>query len=196
LFFLFYSLDSFSQNDTIIVDSKNVEKNIDEMKDGYYIFKNQEIILKEGTYKDKCAIGTWKFYYENGNLELLVDYTCSKNGNYEECGRYIEYYVSGQIKVEGNYEKLISDSIECVQCYNEIELKDVEWAISQPSLKIGFWKEYYENGKLKSIGKYYYGVHQTFNKNWQNGETWFATTLGTEYLKENEWNYYITACKR
>src|SRR4051812_9902859 len=84
--------------------------------------------------------------YQNGKIKQIAQFD---SGEY--AGFYKDFYESGQIKTEGEYQKVNPDSIT-TQVFKAIYCK---------SLRIGKWKEYFENGKLKSKGKYYFGVHQT-----------------------------------
>jgi len=199
ILFILSSVPCLSQTDTIRWDSKKLDSINNVYKDGYHIFKKGNKIVQEGNYKNNCAIGIWKYYYPDGNIESLVDYVCTDNGRSDESGQHIEYYKSGQIKTEGRYQKAKNDSVLCILCYDRREFKKIEWAEFSPSLKVGEWKEYFENGKIKSIGEYYLGVHQTFNTEWfkedSNKEKTGVGTVGTDYLKDNEWKYYNDAGK-
>lgn len=185
----------FSQVDTIRLDSKKLDSINNVYKDGYHIFKNGDKIIEEGNYKDNCAVGTWKYYYPEGMLKSIINYICVYHGRSDESGQYIEFYKTGQIRLEGTYLK--NDSIECVECYDPMENnKKIQWSEYAPPLKTGEWKEYYENGKLKSIGKYYQGIHQTFNTEYLKNESpadiskIAISTISVDYLKDNNWKYY------
>lgn len=194
---LFNSSLCFSQTDTIRWDYQKLDSIINTYKDGYHIFKKGNKMIKEGNYKNNCGFGIWKYYYNEGNIESLVEYICTGNGRSDENGKYIEFYKSGQIKSEGRYQKTKNDSVPCIQCYEKDQLKKIEWAEFSTSLKVGEWKEYFENGKIKSIGKYFAGLHQTFNTAWRkedsNGMKIGIGTIGTDYLKDGEWKTYNDA---
>lgn len=198
---MFSSYLGFSQVDTIYWDFSKLDSINNVYQDGYHIFKNVDTIVLEGRYVNNCSVGTWKYYYPNGNISLVVDYVCLDNGSSKENGQYIEYYKSGQIKLEGAYQWEKNDSVECVNCYYDrfgIDIK--KWAEFNPSLRVGVWKEYYENGKLKSDGEYYLGVQERYTYEFIDDESGEAECLiyaliGTDYLKDKGWRYYNNNAK-
>jgi antitoxin component YwqK of YwqJK toxin-antitoxin module len=88
----------------------------------------------KGTYHEGRRKGYWQFFYENGQKELSCyfrDYTGSK---------YFEsFYENGATKYRG---------------YVSRSKVDAESNSSDYYYKEGEWKEYYENGRLKSIGNF------------------------------------------
>ncbi|MEA4863010.1 MAG: toxin-antitoxin system YwqK family antitoxin [Victivallaceae bacterium] len=61
---------------------------------------DSRIMSIEGNYKDGIPIGTWREYYENGNVKTVIIYDGA--GRYEETG----YYPDGSLEVfsRGTYE--------------------------------------------------------------------------------------------
>ena len=109
----------------------------------------------------------------------------------EAPGFYYEYYPSGKLKVEGVYLRL--DSISCINCYNPFTEK-----LSSKSninlMRVGEWKEFYENGSVKARG-YYKNVHEVHRVDWPMpyGESSNGLVPGgveVIYLKEGYWLYY------
>jgi len=198
-FLLLLSFSCNSQTDTIRLNYKDIDTTTIH-KDAYYLFYKNDTLIEEGVYKNNYNVGTWKYYYSNGRIESIVDYAYYEN-RIDYSGQYKEFYESGGIKTEGNYKKSNNDSVECVLCYRHGSgYEKYDWAENNPPIKVGEWKEYYENGKLKSIGEYYLGVHQSFmirseeNLDSITGEPTgvklLLLVLGNEYLKDGEWNYY------
>ncbi|WP_179317934.1 toxin-antitoxin system YwqK family antitoxin [Winogradskyella undariae] len=112
--------------------------------------------------------GNWKEYYENGKLKKSINYSnkvkIKKNealpNHYGELiGKYITYYNNGQIKSKLYYK---NNKIENRHyCYYYLNGQKSECGYLRESnstypkpIKYGLWTEYYENGKIKSIGKY------------------------------------------
>jgi antitoxin component YwqK of YwqJK toxin-antitoxin module len=159
--------------------------------------KNNNKIISEGKYDNNLPVEIWKYYFENGKIETIVEYRSNK-GRSDFSGIYIEYYSNGKIKTEGRYKLLENDSLECVECYdvtsciecfNSINSRKIKKTTNWP-LKDGIWKEYYESGNLKTVGSYYSGVHETQNVNTIVGTKFKSLSLGCQYLKHKEWKCY------
>jgi hypothetical protein len=196
IFFVFISILLFSQNDTTYWDLQSDSLNR-VIKNGYFVLKRNNVIVAEGNYENDRAVGIWKDYYESGHIEIIAEYS-SQNGRSDYSGLYKDFFESGKIKTEGRYKIPESDSIECVdcydlvnclECYNSVNNRKIKSTTNWP-LKDGVWKEYYENGVLKTYGVYYFGLHETRNINAIEGRTTKAGTSGCEYLKHKDWNYY------
>jgi len=68
-------------------------------------------LKSEGHYSDNELTGSWKRYFESGELEWEVDYFNS----YRE-GSYKQYYKNGQLKIEGVNKKDKIDGLEKRYC--------------------------------------------------------------------------------
>jgi antitoxin component YwqK of YwqJK toxin-antitoxin module len=122
-------------------------------------------------------IGTWKKYYENGNIEESADYGDEEQRN-QKNGKYLSYYENGNIETDalynggqlfgvyksfyrnGNLKEYVSNhSIGrkngVVKTYYENGVLESE-IIYDTGQKNGKAKEYFENGKMKSSGFYEY----------------------------------------
>jgi len=181
----------YSQQDTIVWDnSKHSDSTNRKWKDGYYIFKRADVKTSEGILKDNRSSGRWKCYYDNGKVQSLIDYVPFQNRSCYN-GLYKEFYKSGKTKLDGNYQFL--DSLECVNCFDVVTKNKIYKAELNPSIKVGTWKEYWDNGQLKSSGQYYKGVHQTNYSSLPNPKSYGVFTPGgltDEYLKDGEWKHY------
>ena len=109
---------------TIVFDIEGVE----ETKTIY--FRNASI--KEKRIYDKGKPKGRKTYFENGNVNSIINY---KEG-YNKDGEYLEYFENGNPKIIGNYKVFFQ-----VKGYFE-------------SYHMGFWKFFYKNGKIKEQGNY------------------------------------------
>jgi hypothetical protein len=139
---------------------------------GYWIERYRNGNLKEhGTYDCKKKIGTWIYYYENGQIAKIehlkrpyeesyyniADYFDIRLDNRTvRDGAYLEYYPNGQIKVDGFYtiieafstvDTLVSVDPETYELLKEV----IEGEFWLPkSYKTGHWSEYAADGTLIS----------------------------------------------
>lgn len=176
-----------AQVDTMTWDYTKREKVNQTYEDGYHIFKKNGIKILEFKRQGGKSAGVTKEYYDNGNLKLEYEVKHIEWINYF-CGPFNEYYESGNPKIQGAYK--FSDSIACINCYDLDQNKVVTKAYSH-SDRAGAWKEFYENGQIKSIGVYK-GIHQTYEINFHkptNGE-FTPGGYSEEYLKDKLWVYY------
>jgi len=82
--------------------------------------------------------GNWTHWYENGNLKRIENFVLI-NHQSAHLGDYLEFYENGQLKVKGVY-----DLKNLSQGHLDVETGD--WDIAN---RVGEWKEYDINGKLK-----------------------------------------------
>jgi len=122
-------------------------------------------------------IGTWKKYYENGNIEESTDYGDEEERT-QKNGKYLSYYENGNIEIEalynggwlfgvyksfyenGNLKEYVSNHSlgrknGLVKTYYENGVLESE-IIYDSGQKNGKATEYFENGKIKSSGLYDY----------------------------------------
>ena len=186
-----------TKSDTITLKNKRYS-GVDKYKDGYYKFKQGKTVLQSGQIKNNRQVGVWHYYFINGKPDLFIEY-CTKDSLLQFCGVYQEYYENGQLKVEGTYSIYTGDSIECVRCFEYDTIahaeKKVLWVkYIGGSIRTGIWKEYYENGKLKSEGVYYPCVsfdHRSFSKKRHKIINGLWTVDYTQaFVQDKEWKFY------
>lgn len=127
-----------------------------------------------GEYYCNMKLGTWVYFYENGNINkienysfpyhdftadnLYFDFTYSRKP--EISGLYVEYFESGNIKIEGHYKIYeIFANKDTTSIYNpdtfEEELHIIEGEYWIPkSYKDGYWKYYNKDGSIMKVEHY------------------------------------------
>lgn len=190
-FIVLLCFTSLSQVDTIVWDYSELSKPISKPSNGYIIIKKNGIKIQECKSINGNMVGLFKSYYDNGAIKEISEYTIYYNRSLYS-GMYQEYYLNGNLKTEGIYK--IQDSIECVGCYDNNELKEKNRAHSN-TMKIGIWKEYHENGVLSAKG-IYKGIHEVYSqiKLEDNSKdylgTFYAGDYSEDYLKNELWEYF------
>ena len=150
-----------AQNDTIWYDSNwnEVDKKIAEfyraetvLKGGLYVqidyylsgMKQMEAYSKNE--KEPVYEGKVKWYYENGNISQIANYSNGVlNGNREifyENGKLQNKRIYSKGKLNGAWEAYYKDG------------QMVEKGNYEENLKEGVWETFYTNGKSKERGKY------------------------------------------
>lgn len=188
---LFFCFTSFSQVDTLILDYTDLSKSNNTPLNGYIIIKKNGIKIQECKSINGNMVGVFKSYHDNGSIKEISEYSKYYHRSLYS-GTYKEYYSNGNLKVEGNYQ--IQDSIECVGCFDNNLLKNVQKAQSN-TMKIGVWKEYHENGVLSAKG-WYKGIHEVYghikledsSKDYLG--TFYAGDYSEDYLKNELWEYF------
>jgi antitoxin component YwqK of YwqJK toxin-antitoxin module len=193
LLFTFPYRPASAQTDTMIWTESKPGPVDQKYADGYHVFFKKGVRIKEFRLKDGKIDGILKNYYDNGHPKEIAELKCYYNHNISyHSGIYKEFYESGKLKLDGNYE--IADSVTCVSCFDLTENKKISKAQSH-SNRVGVWKEYYENGKLRASGSYN-GIHETnFMKIPKpTGEmgpgVFIPGDYSEEYMKDKNWNYY------
>jgi antitoxin component YwqK of YwqJK toxin-antitoxin module len=189
IFIIFKGLGCFGQIDTIYIDFEKMDT-LNRFKDGYHIYKKNDRILSEGFYLNERPVGIWKDYFENGNIQEIAEYS-SEYGRSDNSGIFNEFYETGILKIEGYYKYPDNDSTECVECYNFRDYRKITYAESKWPIKIGIWKEFHPNGKIRTSGNYYSGIHEYHNKSiLERGKSRGVISVGCEYLKHGEWKIF------
>jgi antitoxin component YwqK of YwqJK toxin-antitoxin module len=109
----------------------------------------------------KCKIGEYKKYYNNGAIESEGSFYYFDSVACIDC--FTEKHISSSV-YDTNYilpmnyfstknAKSFDTTFIAIPTFSKIE-----YAYKQ-NLKVGFWKYYHPNGKIKSIGKYFRGIH-------------------------------------
>jgi antitoxin component YwqK of YwqJK toxin-antitoxin module len=114
-------------------------------------FDEQGKLQRTGHYIDGEAIGEWKTYYPNGQVERSWFYEYYSFHNSRETGQITSYFKNGQIQYtyfqrNGKMHGVYKYYHENGQLYWLDYYKDGE--------NVGKWKEYYESGQLSRIQKY------------------------------------------
>ena len=148
------------------------------MKQGHWIeFHDIEMTKKkvEGYYEDDKKVGSWKEWFNNGQLKYEIDYQNNwpfgnvifyyKNGNPQEkgtwqrnkwVGLYEYFFESGNLAYQWKYnEKGLRSGVQKYFYENGNVMVEGEWINGQESGKI---KEYWSNGKLRSVKTFIDGI--------------------------------------
>jgi antitoxin component YwqK of YwqJK toxin-antitoxin module len=166
---------------------------IDDQKSGEWITYTNNQITSKGNYLNNKKQGEWLFYFDSGELQQQVTFESDlksgtfksfyKNGKVEASGTYKTILPSDKSKTEKKIGEWVYNNSAGLllkkENYNQTGelLTKVEYqyngntlieqiTYNSNSLKNGDYKSYYENGKLKSEGKY------------------------SNNLQEGLWNYY------
>jgi uncharacterized protein len=161
-------------------------------------------IMREGTYNHGLENGYFKDYDKDGNLVTTAKYT--DGTKLEDVAELVkldvrkDYYPDGKVKIAATYNK--EGKLEGVRreyapdgtvdksyiFRNGIMIG--EGVVTEKGERDGFWKEYYDDGRLRAEGKYIKDVKEGPWKYYHpNGIT---EQEGT-YLKgkpEGEWRWY------
>jgi antitoxin component YwqK of YwqJK toxin-antitoxin module len=125
----------------------------------------------EGSYEDGKREGYFKTYTDAGSLVTIDKYINDVlQNNAPELAKLevkTQYFANGQVQESGPYKnglpygahRIYNDSgvEQKAQIYDSGKVV-AEGILDESSLQQGYWKEYHENGTLKSEGKYVYGV--------------------------------------
>ena len=118
-------------------------------KDSTWTFYYEDQQIKSiGDYDKGEITGQWKYFYEDGKIKgdaLLVN----------NSGWYREYFVDGQLKMEGLLQAGLSDSTWFY--YHENGVLKAQ-GTEKLGLKEGFWMYYHDNKVVAAQGNYVNGV--------------------------------------
>lgn len=135
---------------------------------GLWVRKYRNGHLQEvGEYECNKRVGTWTYFYDNGNISLVETYKMPysdinnvfrldtlKSRLPLRTGLYTEYYSNGKRKTEGRYEIIeafsTSDTLETINPTNYVlEKTPVSGSFWHPkSIKIGIWNTFDEKGDV------------------------------------------------
>lgn len=149
------------------------QKDASGKKQGYwqYFWKDTKVIKSEGAYKNDKKIGAWKYYYETGELmvllEFLTDGITSNLKMYDIAGYKMAEGLYTKGKREGNWYYYGADSMKVGEEVYKNGLKDgLEKVYYRGSTKLyqqtmfvagkkeGIYKQYFESGVLKRDGTF------------------------------------------
>jgi antitoxin component YwqK of YwqJK toxin-antitoxin module len=156
-------------------------------------FTNTNINLDNSANKNSYGkrTKTLSYYYPNGQLRFALNYSNDKI----EDGLFIEYYPSGNKKINGNLNnELRSDSwtefYESGKTKASGDFSSGNYTIcgavpftAYYEYKIGEWNYYYPNGEIKANGIYEYGL-KNIETNCEGGANINCGEL------TNEWSFY------
>jgi antitoxin component YwqK of YwqJK toxin-antitoxin module len=118
-------------------------------KDSTWTFYYEDQTIKSiGDYDKGEITGQWKYFYEDGKIKgdaLLVN----------NSGWYREYFVDGQLKMEGLLKAGLSDSTWLY--YHENGVLKAQ-GTERFGLKEGYWMYYHDNKVVSAQGNYVNGV--------------------------------------
>lgn len=168
-------------------------------------FYDEEYVLKmEGNYKHGLKHGYFKEYDLEGNLLSAVKY---ENGEQQEDVAELtkldvkkDYYPDGQVRIVATYKDGVPEGVR--REFNEegeIEKAYIfkngivigEGILTTQGEKDGFWKEYYDDGKLKAEGRYEkdrrIGEWKFYHK---NGKLEQIGTYNDDGRYDGRWKWY------
>lgn len=152
----------YHENSDIIADESYY---VDDERHGHSrsYYKNGNIRI-EGEYVNGTPHGLWRVYYENKNEngnengKVLVE---TEFDDGERTSTHREYYESGRLREEGNY-KMDYKFGEWRSWYDAVDEEGKQRiatvGIYYDNRKYDTWKEWFEDGEIKSEGPYYNDV--------------------------------------
>jgi uncharacterized protein len=160
------------RNGYLISKEKVNRCNYDSLKQGKWVtFYENGNLQTEGYYSAGIKNGYFKEYSPDGNLLSITKYV---NGEIQKDAAELtkldikrEYYDDGQLKKLGSYKDDVPEGITREYAEDgkitssKIYKKGVivgDGIVDASGLKQGPWKEYYDTGELKGVGKYFNGM--------------------------------------
>ncbi len=124
-------------------------------------------LRSEGHYQNSNPTGSWKFYFQDKQIEMTGAY--NKKG--QKTGEWIWYYANGQPMIMENWEAgfLQGDYTE----YDE-EGNEISKGVYEYGEKDGSWS--YKTGTMTEKGDYYDGMRQGVWKQWFSDGTLASET--------------------
>jgi hypothetical protein len=144
-------------------------------------------------------------YYSNGSIYKIIQVYINANGDKIREGFCLTFDSTGILLLEGRHHH--ASKVPCVDCYKEVFKSDSENVWEQydctdcrgGSVKVGEWKEYFNNGQLQSVGIYNGKVRESRIVDCperKESDTHPGSgvvchgLLSIDYLKEGLWIYY------
>ncbi|MEN8250419.1 MAG: toxin-antitoxin system YwqK family antitoxin [Bacteroidota bacterium] len=201
----------------ILVDSSNFI--IGRLNGGYNAFYDNGSIFQSGTYKRDKQVGEWKVYHENGKLSAIGSF---EDGELNGIWKYTD--LEGNPTQELNY--LDDESIRIINAWDNKGNQIVENGFGEyvshyddnvifqqgrvsDGEKIGEWKTYHPNGKIREIGEFkkdiYYiisawgsegdimveGGNGEYSSSFENSNNSYETGNVKDGLKDGIWFIYF-----
>lgn len=136
-------------------------------------FYDTGILKAEGNYRNGLRNGIFKEYDRQGNLRKIEKYADDvKQESAEEVARLElrrDYYPGGQVRIEATYRQGVPEGIRrefdtegnIVRSFTfRNGIMVAEGIIGEDGSRQGYWKEYYPDGAIKSLGSYVNGLRQ------------------------------------
>lgn len=153
----------------------------DSIRQGAWVFFFEDGSTKSaGDFVDGKKSGKWQYYYESGPLKSEEIYA-------GDTVQYIEYYASGDIKLEGTKVNDINTDLWVSYYENGVVRSEGRY---KEGMRNGPWKFYHENGKLSSVGDFLDGSSiGKWTYYYENGNV-SAEGAEKEGVKEGYWKLY------
>lgn len=156
-------------------------ENFEFVKNGYrYLYNEKDVLLEEQEYSNGEIVGTSKYYYEDGSLKFLINLNQtiefyetgelkSKAYNFKKFSKIVEYYLNGNLMSVGT----LNHNNEYIGMgwtfYENGQLKKICSYVD--NLIDGEYKDYYDNGVLKTDSFYVLGKENCeFRSFYNNGQ--------------------------
>ncbi|MGL4538619.1 MAG: toxin-antitoxin system YwqK family antitoxin [Cetobacterium sp.] len=156
-------------------------ENFEFVKNGYrYLYNEKDVLLEEQEYSNGEIVGTSKYYYEDGSLKFLINLNQtiefyetgelkSKAYNFKKFSKIVEYYLNGNLMSVGT----LNHNNEYIEMgwtfYENGQLKKICSYVD--NLIDGEYKDYYDNGVLKTDSFYVLGKENCeFRSFYNNGQ--------------------------
>lgn len=156
-------------------------ENFEFVKNGYrYLYNEKDVLLEEQEYSNGEIVGTSKYYYEDGSLNFLINLNQtiefyetgelkSKAYNFKKFSKIVEYYLNGNLMSVGT----LNHNNEYIGMgwtfYENGQLKKICSYVD--NLIDGEYKDYYDNGVLKTDSFYVLGKENCeFRSFYNNGQ--------------------------
>lgn len=131
------------------------------------LFFDNDMVKLEGVYKDDLKNGFFKEYDKNGVLltikKFVNDIEEVQASEVVKLNVKTDYYSNGQVKTVASYKKDVPEGIrreydETGKITQGFVFKGGaivgEGILTEDGVKDGYWKEYYDGGKLRATGAY------------------------------------------
>ncbi len=170
----------------------------------WIIFWENFTIKLEGIYKNDLKNGYFKEYDQGGKLIKLSKYI--DDVLQEDAEEVIkldnrsDYYPSGKLKITASFRNNVAEGIR--REYDESGkiikgflykkgIKIADGITDEAGFRQGLWKEYFENGSLKSEGSYTDGkTVGTWKYYFQNGKIETAGSYNKAGKTEGDWKWF------
>lgn len=172
-------------------------------------FYKNGIVKWEGTYADGKREGYFKTYDQSGSMltiqKFINDIEQTDAPELAKLDLKITYFANGMVQSQGPYKN--DKPIGVHRQYNEqgeivkAEIYDsgrvmAEGILDTSGVQEGEWKEYHENGQLKSIGKYDKGVKIGAWKYYYSNSKLFETgKYDSKGRQQGKWMWYYDDAK-
>lgn len=161
-------------------------------------------VMMEGTYKHGQENGYFKEYDIAGNLTSTAKYADGvKLENVAELVKLDvrkDYYADGNVKIAATYNKegklegvrreFLPDGTVDKSYIFRNGIMIGEGIVTEKGERDGYWKEYYDDGKLRAEGKYSKDVKDGIWKYYHTGGTTEQFGLYSKGRPEGEWQWY------